>query len=110
MDEALATIKEALEILRELCKSNPDVAYPNLAMSLCNQAQFLKRGEHWAAALGPIQEAVEIYRRIYQEYPLVYNELFRLSLFVLEECLWEVGREEEAQKAREEADRILVEP
>ena len=79
-------------------------------MTLYSQARFLKRGEHWAAALGPIQEAVEIYRQIYKEYPSAYNELFRWSLIVLEECLRKLGREEEAKKAGEEADGICVEP
>ena len=76
MDEALATIKEALEIRRELVKSAPDVTYPNIAMSLYNQALFLKKGEHWAAALGSIQECVKIRRRLAKQYPLALRCLY----------------------------------
>ena len=79
-------------------------------MSLYNQALFLKKGEHWAAALGPIQECVEIRRRLAKQYPLDHNKRLRRDMCVLEECLRKLGKEEEAEKAREEADGVHIEP
>ena len=55
-----------------------------------------------------IEEAVEIYRPLAQQSPLVYNEFLKDGLKLLDDCLCKLEREEDAQKTREEAGRISL--
>jgi hypothetical protein len=66
-EAALAAIREAVEIRRQLAQDNPNRFAPDLAVSLENLALRLSDAGNGAGALGAICEAVEICRRLAQD-------------------------------------------
>ncbi|WP_346139777.1 tetratricopeptide repeat protein, partial [Kutzneria viridogrisea] len=71
-EEGLATIIEAVEILRRLAEQRPEVFLPDLAMSLNNLAIRLGESGQREEALMSITEAVQVYRRLAEQRPEVF--------------------------------------
>lgn len=91
---------------RELVKTIPGGTNPDLAESRQTLSTCLKEPGQIQDALATSKESVEIFRRLYCEYPMVFRPLLADSLDVLRDCLQVMGRTEEAASAGEEVYQL----
>lgn len=90
-EEALAAIKEAVELRRALAAARPDAFRPDLASSLNNLSNRLADLGRREEALAAIEEAVEILRALAAARPLAFAEPLATSLWVRVDRLEEAG-------------------
>jgi tetratricopeptide (TPR) repeat protein len=106
VEQALATVQEAVEIYRRLARVRPEVHEPDLARSLNNLANGLAGVGQAEQALATVQEAVEIYRRLARVRPEVHEPDLANSLNNLGTLLADVGQAEQALTTAQEAVKI----
>ena len=82
-EDALAAIREAAGIYRELAAARPDVFRPDLAMSLTNLSSGLADLGRREDALAAIREAVTIYRELAARWPDAHHHELEQSLRVV---------------------------
>ncbi|MEV6549265.1 tetratricopeptide repeat protein [Streptomyces sp. NPDC051597] len=85
---------------------SPDVYESGLAISLTNLSNRLAEVGRKSEALAPIEQAVEIARRLAVDNAAAYEPDLAKSLTNLDSCLGVVGRHDEAVAAGEEAVEI----
>lgn len=91
---------------RELVKTIPGGTNPDLAESRQTLSTCLKEPGQIRDALATSKESVEIFRRLYFDYPMVFRPLLADALDVLRDCLQVMGRTEEAASAGEEVYQL----
>ena len=100
-EEALASIKEAVAIQRDLAATRPDAFRPDLATSLNNLSNCFSELGRREEALAAIEEAVAIQRDLAATRPDLAGSLSNLS-----NRFSALGRREEALASNEEAVAI----
>ena len=106
-EEALASIEEAVAILRDLAPARPDTFRPDLAASLNNLSNCFSALGRREKALASIEEAVSILRDLAADRPDAFRPNLATSLNNLSNRFSAVGRREEALALIEEAAVIL---
>jgi tetratricopeptide (TPR) repeat protein len=102
-EEALAAIREAVDIYRRLAEQRPDAYLPDLALSLNNLAvQLGDLGRH-EDGLAAISEAVDTYRQLAEQRPDAHLPELAMSLNNLAVRLGDLGRHEDGLAAISEA-------
>jgi hypothetical protein len=91
-EKGLQTLKEAVEICRQLAADRPTAFNPQLALSLGNLPLRLANVGHREDGLQAIQEAVELYRQLAAERPVEFNPNLAVSFHDLSIRLADVGR------------------
>lgn len=103
-EEALASVKEAVTLYRELAPSRPAAELtPRLAVSLNKLSQCLSDLGRREEALAAAEEAVTLSRMLAQTRVGAFLPDLALSLNTKSSCLVALGRREEALAAIEEA-------
>lgn len=105
-EDAVITIKEAVNIYRGLAQQNPDDFLPYLALCINNLGGRLLDMGNKKEALVSAKEAVDIYRNLVRQNPDVFLSDFPLSLNNLGIALSELGQRNEALAVTEEAVNI----
>lgn len=105
--EAVAAVRQAVTIYRELAAASPDRFLPDLAMSLRNLAVRLGDLGWREEALAEIEEAVTIYRELAVARPDAFRPGLAASLHNQAVWLDDVGRREEARTTVRQAVAIL---
>jgi HEPN domain-containing protein len=105
-DGALAAIREAVEIRRNLAQRHPDAFLPALALSLNNLANSLSEHGRKDEALAHAQEAVEIRRALAQRHPDAFLPALAMSLNNLGKFFSELGQKDAALARAQEAVEI----
>ena len=106
LQEALAAIREAAELDRELAAARPDTLRPHLADSLTNLSSRLSEHGRHDEALAPIQEAVSIRRKLAATSPDAFRPVLATSLENLANLLYRQGRLGDALAPIQEAVSI----
>jgi tetratricopeptide (TPR) repeat protein len=101
-EEALRANDEALRMYRRLAANQPTVFY--LARSLSIHFDILFDLRRIPEALLAIQEAASLHRPLAKERPIAFAGKLTSSLFKLSSCYSGMGRHEDAQLARTEAE------
>ena len=108
-EDALAAIREAAGIYRELAAARPNTFRPDLARSLNNLAAELAGLGRREDALAAIREAAGICRELAAARPDVFRPDLAMSLTNLSNMLGDLGRREDALAAIREAAGIYRE-
>jgi tetratricopeptide (TPR) repeat protein/nucleoside phosphorylase len=107
-DEALHSMREALEIRRVLARSNPEDAFQSdLVASLNNLGNALLQLGHYRKALAALQEAVELLQPLARRDPGAFQSDLANSLVNLGNVLGEMGRNEESIVTTKDSIGIL---
>ena len=101
--DALACSEEALRIHRALAEQDPGAFNDKLALSLYNLTLNYRHFEEAEKALSAITESSQLYEKLAVEYPAKFNEDYADALDLLGECLFDVGRDEEASEVEQKA-------
>jgi len=80
MKEAEASYQEALTIRRDLAKANPQAYRKDLADTLRNTALLYYEQDKTAEVRRYSDEAIPLFRELWQAYPELYAEQFHVSL------------------------------
>jgi tetratricopeptide (TPR) repeat protein len=107
-EDALAAIKEAVDVYRELARARPDAFLPDLAVSLNNQSVGLSDLGRREDALAAIKEAVAIRRELARARPDAFLPDLAMSLNNQSNRLSDLGRREDALAAIEEAIQLVL--
>jgi tetratricopeptide (TPR) repeat protein len=106
-DAALEAIEKALEILEPLAEERPVALRPELAKSHIVLSDCRAVVSQGTEALDAIETAVEISLDLAKAQPAIFMDLLIKSLGTRVDRLTELGLHDQAQKAKEEAVRIL---
>lgn len=104
--EALAAVREAVQLRRHLAKDRPAAFNSALARSLHNLSRILSSCDCRKDALDAAREAVEMYEPLARERPRVFNGDLADSLIRFADCLDAVNRDDEAGKVRKELEAL----
>ncbi|KDQ08126.1 hypothetical protein BOTBODRAFT_38228 [Botryobasidium botryosum FD-172 SS1] len=106
-EDALAAIREGVELHRSLASDRPATFNADLATSLNSLSQCLSALGHREDALAAAREAVDIYRPLMaKEIPAVFTPLFTDFLRRFSTLLRDMGYEDDARAAEQEADTL----
>ncbi|MER7195375.1 protein kinase family protein [Streptomyces flaveolus] len=106
LDEALLTVDEAVELLRQHLARSPEAVARELAETLGNHSVRLAQTGRATEALAASYEAVSLYRPLAQREPETYGPGLAALMSNLSNRLADVDRQEEALTMIEEAVRI----
>ena len=106
-EEALAAVREAVDLHRRLAAGRPDAFRPDLAMSLNNLSNHLSGLGLREEALAAVREAVDLRRGLAADRPDAFRPDLATSLNNLSVHLSGLGLREEALAAVREAVDIL---
>ena len=106
-EKARCHYEEALQILRELTKKNPEAYLPDVATSLNNLGNLLCNTNDLKKAQDYQEEALQILRKLAQQNPRAYLPKVATSLNNLGNLLRNTNDLKKAQDYYEEALRIL---
>ena len=103
MKEAEAAYQEALDISRQLAKTNPAAYQPDVAMTLNNLGVLYYTTQRLKEAEAAFQEALDSYRQLAKTNPAAYQPYVAATLNNLANLYSDTQRLKEAEAAHQEA-------
>jgi tetratricopeptide (TPR) repeat protein len=96
----------ALPLRRKLAADNPEEYMPDVAMTLNNMGVLLWNMGHPDKALKRYEEALEIYRELYERSPSTYAQNILVVLRGTAAVYEKLGMKEKAAECRQEMERV----
>jgi tetratricopeptide (TPR) repeat protein len=80
LQEAVEVVEESVKLWRQLTEVEPEAHRPGLAMALVSRGNTAREaGDHLAAGLADVSEAIELYQSLATETPAAYEKQLRAA-------------------------------